>query len=530
MIIIHKSDINKCCCICFLDLDYTELSLNDIYPSDFNDNFIPNDLLIKSCCNVHYKCVGCLRKIVNDYNNHPINEKNSHICCQYPFEDCVTSANTKNVYSHASIKKICTDLEYTNYILHANQFEFPGYTIINCPFCKTNILLENNHTVEIGELLVSCTQNINCLKRFCFHCNKLMGYYQENCATCKVLHESENPDLYNYYFNKSNIIDNIDDYSESSYLYINKDLTVEIAVLDIMNTISDINSHIICPICKMSLYKTERCNSLSHHNLERCNICSRIGYKTSGLIPEHWNDSGISGCIRFDSSNYKIIPEFLCCDQICYNHDIGDCDIPEHQPGILSFEKLRKKCYVYHMIKSLLPSIRFDVYDILYEKLKDHNDLEFLPFKQTLIILSKYKIHSCCLTEEIVYTQLKCKFPNYTNKNEYINEDDYINENKNDYFSPPRQEIYKSSFSTLIYEMENDSDNEIVGESDNEIVGEPLIYDPLIDDPLIDNSDDSEIDIEIDLINSYLPILRYTSRTMYINMDTSENENDQENN
>ena len=45
---------------------------NDIDKDIFHDNKIPNELLVKSCCNIHYICIRCIRKIINNYDNHPI--------------------------------------------------------------------------------------------------------------------------------------------------------------------------------------------------------------------------------------------------------------------------------------------------------------------------------------------------------------------------------------------------------------------------------------------------------------------------
>ncbi len=73
-------DPEKYCCICFKDLYFLndenlgDLSLVDIQNNFFINDTIPNNLLIKSCCNIHYICIECLRKCVNNYEYHPINE------------------------------------------------------------------------------------------------------------------------------------------------------------------------------------------------------------------------------------------------------------------------------------------------------------------------------------------------------------------------------------------------------------------------------------------------------------------------
>ena len=264
------------------------------------------------------------------------------------------------------------------------------------------VLVENNliKSVSVGDLIVECSQNEKCLKKFCFSCKQLIHYYQQNCYECKTSYENENPNLYNYYFNKdggNNIKwgsdDNEYDIDETEYLYLNKEITVEISIKQILSTMTSIQNQIICSICKISLYKTEKCNGLSHHNLERCYSCSRIGYAIRGL-DDHWSIGGVGGCFRFDNDSAvkKYVPEYLCDDSICSNHEIGDCMINEHQIGIQKLNMLRKRAYVYHMLKSLLSDIKFQVYDKLYDICKNDSVLlDFLPYKQTLILLNKFK-------------------------------------------------------------------------------------------------------------------------------------------
>jgi len=462
---ILKNDLDKTCCVCFTDAYFIYnlkneciLSLSDIEPSFFKNNKIPKSLLVKSCCNVHYICINCIHRLINNYEAHPINESNSHLSCPYPFGDCVTSIGFKNIFDHNLIKKICNNTEWEAYRIHSENFSFPGFTIIKCPvyyykgitrvLCNTEILLENDtiKNTPIGDFIVECTQNADCLKRFCFNCHQTMSYYQQVCNDCKTNHENENPNLLNYYFNKNTSeilssiastsvetdndndndtdneieIDNenesktvIINYNENSYLYLNKEITIEIAVEQIMNIIKSIDAFFICAICKISLYKTERCNGLSHHNVERCYACGRIGYKTKGL-DEHWNPSGHNGCFRFNSDSYikSTIPHYLCSDSTCSNHDKGDCTVPEHKDGIDDLEHLRKRSYVYHSIKSLLPEIRFDVYDELYDKLSMYPELlRYMPCKQTLVLLTTYKSRYKDFSESIVYKNLNCYEP-----------------------------------------------------------------------------------------------------------------------
>jgi hypothetical protein len=232
----------------------------------------------------------------------------------------------------------------------------------------------------------------------------------------------------------STIIDNNNNlnYEESSYLYKNNEITKDEAVEQLLLLLSDINHYMICSICKNSLYKTEKCNALSHHNLERCYACGRIGFQVKGL-GDHWNASGIAGCYRFDHDSFirNYVDDYSCNELSCSNHEKGDCCIPEHQKGIATLELIRKKSCVYHALKSLLPELRFDVYDTLYNYLKCNNDLQkldLLPFKQTLVIIASIKNRSRDYSERVVYKQLNCEYP--LNINEYkLDKSFYIDSN-----------------------------------------------------------------------------------------------------
>ena len=408
-------------------------------------------------------------KILTNYDNHPINEDNSHISCPYPFENCLNEFEFKYIFEHNILKKICkNEDEWNAYMIHAEKYAFPGYTIIQCPVtsyntynpikCNSNILVSNETIKEtpIGGLIIQCDQNSSCLKKFCYYCKEKISFYFTECIECKTINENENPNVYNYYFNKITLLpiahnnysldiddDNIDDdddnvqinltYNECDYLYINKEITEDIAYDQIYNLILDANSYMICSICKISIYKTERCNSLSHHNIERCYACGRIGYQVKGLV-EHWNGNGHNGCFRFNYDSFvtKHIPTYKCNDSYCHNHEKGDCKIEEHQIGIDDFKLTIKKAYIYHMLISLLPSIRYNVYDKLYSDLQNNQDnLDLLPYRQTFLFLEVYKKRYRDYNEDILYNNLYIEYPkniiDYVfNKSHCIDVQEYI--------------------------------------------------------------------------------------------------------
>lgn len=534
---------------------FIDCSLVDIEKEIFYDNIIPDDLLIKSCCNKHYICVKCIRKMINNYENHPINESNSHMSCPYPFEDCLTDIGFKNIFDHNLIRKICkTEREWQDYFNYSNRYAFPGYTIVKCPIqtyrtngiCNADILIENKllKNSHIGELIVECTQNEVCLRKFCYNCKQQVSHYNNICYPCKTIYENENPNVFNYYFNKnsSNQINSekinkttIDvetisihsdssestivetshskdiTYDESEYLFKNGEITKEEAVKQLIMLLDDVNTYMICPICKHSLYKTEKCNALSHHNLERCYACGRIGFPVKGL-GDHWNTSGISGCYRFDHDTFirNYVPEYICSEAVCSNHDRGDCNVEEHQKGIELLEKIRIKSCLYHALKSLLPELRLHVYDELYLQLQTKNDtikIDLMPFKQTLVLISHYKTRSRDYSEQNVYKELDCEYPLNIEKFKldktfYIDPEIYIAKYR---LKKETQLIHKPQDPTISHwrlSMEQERNN-------TRILQEEIL-------PLITTNNDIIINIENDIIDNVpsIPPLQVGENTL----------------
>lgn len=478
--IIIYDDINKSCCICFDTkpiyrykqnigsilqkttpeytsveiIENTDIPLDDLYPTYFETRYLPDDILVPSCCGKHYICIRCLRKLVFTFDNgHPINENNSHVYCPYPFGDCVNDIGNNYIFSHTAIKNICkTNNQWNSYMTYAEKHAFPGYTIIKCPIetyimtyspCNSQVLVKTQDIRESspGELIVVCNQNKYCNRRFCYHCRKPVSNYHDECIDCKISCENENGELLNRYFNKNREIIINNSYKEdvtffhmdeSDYLYKNKEITVDIAVSEILDLVNDVDNYMICPICKNSLYKTESCNGLTHHNIERCYACGRIGDAVRGLHIFHWKYNGSGGCYRFDTEFFvrKHIPEYICSELVCFNHIKGECNVEEHQVGVTKLNFTRKRAYVYHMLISLLKETRYLVYDTLFEI--DNRELhELLPYKQSLILLDKYKERRKDYIEEILYENLHLYFPDtiqkFEKKNTCIEADEYIN-------------------------------------------------------------------------------------------------------
>lgn len=388
------------------------ITFDQIENSWFDDDKIPDNLILPFPCNKHDICMECLRRILNDYSNHPINIHNSHVQCQYPFAIC------EERLEHHHVKKILSEEQFLTYYKHADKYEFPGYKKIKCPGkywinqnsaftdCFSTILVNVSDIKkkEVGDLIMKCDTNISCLGKFCYHCNRALSYFQDSCLDCKMKNENTNPNSYNYFFNTP-LAENE---SENDFLlYKNEEITFDIAVSQLKMLIKDINSFYICPVCKIPMTKTEKCNGLSHHDIERCFVCGRIGQPIRGLS-NHWDENGIGGCYRFYSDSYPILRfKYDCLENLCHNHEIGECSIKEHQFPLIQLEIDRKRAFILHAINSLLPDIRFKVFDHLLEYYKDSMDIYYLPERETLDLLVNHPERYLDYSEEIVHEQIK---------------------------------------------------------------------------------------------------------------------------
>lgn len=427
------------CCICFSEktpvyFDDEIGSCLNVSKEWFEGNVLPSDMLLLAPCNKHYCCVGCLRRVVDDYENHPINRSSSHMYCPYPFLDCVTATGSRCIFEHSHIEKICaTDEQFNRYTAHALKHSFPGFELVSCPAryfsrltstfvdCQSQVLVDVDSicNTEVGELIVTCDQNIFCFKRFCFYCQRVMRYGQLCCDVCRVSQENTNPMMFNRYFNKETDAEAAvhNEYAERPILkkeimFRNFEVTADVALRQLTELIEDGTGWYVCPVCKVPMFKSEKCNAVCHHNIERCYVCGRIGEGSRGL-GNHWNGSGVGGCYRFDYDSYlRDNFGYLCQEGVCHSHERGDCITEHHQPILRAIEDDRKRAYVYHAIKSLLPDVRYAVLEALYETYSGTSHYATLPYKYTFsALLDMNPDRLMDYSETIVYKALDLAGP-----------------------------------------------------------------------------------------------------------------------
>lgn len=321
------------------------------------------NVLFNNPCKKHAICVQCFRKVCLDSAHPPFTLQQSRL-------PCVSIDNgtpCKSFYSMDNFKYIFTDAEYTYLSNLYEQFKYAGYVAIKCPLqsakgslCNAECLIESKILQQetYTSAVVDCVKNMHCFGRFCYYCHCSVDYASIECIRCKKSKERVHPEAVNHYAVKGDWMEQKMD----CHLLKNKEITVE-SVVEQLNRIVSMNPlHAPCNRCGVPLHKTSACNALSHCGVEKCYVC---GYctKVGEKIPtDHWDESGLNGCPRFDSDPcWKTLsPPFVCEEGFCYSH-CKDCLHEEHRSGLQEYDRARKRFHINGLLSSLPRSLEITI-------------------------------------------------------------------------------------------------------------------------------------------------------------------------
>lgn len=314
----------------------------------------------------HIICKTCIERIVSAI---PISQSNPNIYCQYPWAEC------GHKYKRRSLKVFLKE-KYQLFLAAYMAFRFSGYLVKTCT-CTGRLLVARDDIEEMGYNVMICGTCDNDICIDCMSSENLMGCV---CMSCIYTNEYTNTNSFNYFFYKESGIGGICDYKIK-----NIDMTKDIALKQLINRFSPdprVELHIECPICKVSIYKTEQCNGISHCHVEICYSCGK--FSDIGVpLADHWSATGSRGCPRFDQDPFwKTVSDMKCVEGECYGHLIGPCTEQDHLDSILNYQEFRKKQHMYHALKSLLPHVRQSVIHQLPENLH-----KYLPSKNIFVYL-----------------------------------------------------------------------------------------------------------------------------------------------
>lgn len=306
--------------------------------------------LIHQPCNVktHRICKSCLTKTIQTI---PISEGKPLIKCMYPFSQC----ESKKVYKDEMIAKILKD-RFFIYKEAKEKYTFQDHFIKTCGSCLSKCFIYKHSMDLMYNPKFTCS---SCYALNCFTCEEAI-VYGSACAQCNMYNFYNNPLNYSYFFYKP----------KKKRLYLT-DYKLKIEELDykfvvnfITKRLKDDDVYTFCPVCDIKIEKTEDCNAVLHCHVEICNACgmfSNIGEK----LEDHWSARGVRGCPRWDGDPCikNDVKNFLCKEKECYGHIQGNCDIKEHQKGILEYKAYKKRKLMYHYLINTPRRIRHDVID-----------------------------------------------------------------------------------------------------------------------------------------------------------------------
>lgn len=297
--------------------------------------------------NSHRICKPCITSIIKKI---PISEANPNIPCQYPFGDC------DKVYGKTFIKTILKDA-YPLYKLARNSYLYSNYVTDYCPGCDSLLVFEP----EIDyEMVYECAF---CEKWYCFKCKTESLDECISCAKCTG-YDNINPHGQNFFFYKEEKRENITD-----FFYVNSQIDPKTACNQLVQKLTEVA--VRCPVCITPIQRSEQCNSLRHCHVEICSNCGTFS-KIGGELSDHWSARG-HGCARWESDPIynDMIPNFICKEGECYSHEKGDCNTLLHEDGKNEQAIFKKKQYMYHSLKSLLPRLRYEIINLLPDEFKD---------------------------------------------------------------------------------------------------------------------------------------------------------------
>jgi hypothetical protein len=280
----------------------------------------------------------------------PISVNSPSICCQYPYSTC------EFAYSKPFIRNILKE-KYPIYKLATDSYTYNDYSTGYCPSCESLLVFEDD--IDYSEIY-DC---VYCLKSFCFGCKKESSIEITNCNICSGFNII-NPYTFNYFFYKK------DRNSLTDYFYLNIEVDPEEACKQLLEKIEDLS--VRCPVCITPVQRSEQCNALKHCHVEICYICGKFT-EIGKEHEDHWSARGL-GCARFESDPIysQLTPSYKCKEGLCYSHNMGDCKDPTHSFGKDDNNLFKRKQYVYHALKSLLPRIRYKVIDLLPDSMQDY--------------------------------------------------------------------------------------------------------------------------------------------------------------
>lgn len=372
------------------------------------------NVLLPSPCESEWNHSICLKCLKQSFNSSFTLEtckhhKTTHICevnntqihqiqfqsipCLYPY-----TKHCKHGYSINSIQKLMNHTTPNELIFGLVSSIYKNHCTIDMKHycgdlisCPTYMCVQKKWAIENDVALLPLPRNTRDQPNtmFCRRCEnmELCNVYVEQpqpCYRCATQMECEMDNWWNRYIvrpqwmnqyesfvrNVSDEKSEWEDYQNQKYIHLvkNKHLTVEMIWGQMENLLKQKVVHSECFKTGTMIYKTDKCNGLSHCGIEKCYISGRTTPLNEKLESSHWNPLGHCGAVpRFDNDPYwnqVAMCNWICQEGKCYNEN-KDCTNILHAPGIKRYHEERKYYHVFHLLRSIPPQLKCKIYEEL---------------------------------------------------------------------------------------------------------------------------------------------------------------------
>jgi len=242
-------------------------------------------------------------------------------------------------YLEAHLRFLLNGSEYQTFQLRDRSINQRDWVFSSCPsWCSIEVPTKNGPIVQTmkcpfetkvkrkcidrhsaGTMVLHCPSAF-CKSSWCYDCNTQLWGNSKFCPRCFRGHGKQ---------------------PSSPFLYGKPMTRIEI-VKGIQSIIDDAGS-VTCPGCKVKLYKTSQCNSLTHCGYHICFVC-RFTTDAPFIPLEHWDEEGVKGCPRWDTSPYWNKAGncgYSCEYDACFSDD-SPCKDESHKEGRLKMEAQRQ--------------------------------------------------------------------------------------------------------------------------------------------------------------------------------------------
>lgn len=315
--------------------------------SQRNDNYC----ILFPCMDLgHAVCVRCLKRMLMNFQNHPLNRHMHGVSC--PNVEC----HSQEIVPIDELMKILNLEEQKQFIEFIRKFENPGVTTFIHVGCGCEVEVSLYEMIEKKTMILQCS---HCDESFCYLCQNECSIEDADDGVC--IHCGGDPISCLGAFNRFFYRPNKTRYTTAEGLLRNYELTVPLVIEQLEEIVGQEQPAVKCPECGVWCHRTTDCNELQHCT----RLCYFCGFKATPL-DTHLCHFAEDGCYQF-ITEHQYLKHCYQCDSACHNHR-KVCTVAEHKPGIKMLHRIRKVSMINSRLESLPKLLLKDVLQALLER------------------------------------------------------------------------------------------------------------------------------------------------------------------